>query len=102
MTVKDISRLLTIAAIALAIPLSAQATPDSAPPAAKRIGEANARAIALQVAPGTVVESDFEKEDGGWRYSFDIRQGDRIHEVGVDALTGKVVENSDEGTNDKD
>ena len=61
-----------------------------------------AEAIALREAPGTVVERDYEKEDGIWRYSFDIRQGERIHEVGVDANTGKIVESAFEAAGDKD
>ena len=61
-----------------------------------------AEAIALREAPGKVVERDYEKEDGTWRYSFDIRQGRRIHEVGVDANTGKIVESAFEAPGDKD
>jgi uncharacterized membrane protein YkoI len=40
-----------------------------------------------------------EKERGGsgLRYSFDIKNGKITHEVGVDAKTGKVLENSVEG-----
>lgn len=37
----------------------------------------------------------------GLRYSFDIRQGKVVHEVGVDAADGEVLENSDD-SNDKD
>ena len=72
-----------------------------AKPAAK-LTMKQAEAIALRTAPGTVVERDYEKEDGTWRYSFDIRQGKRIHEVGVDANTGKVVESAFEAAGDKD
>jgi uncharacterized membrane protein YkoI len=92
------------AALALplsALPLAAYAAPAQAAPAHK-IGMAKAKAIALKAAPGKIVESDFEKENGGWRYSFDIRQGKRIHEIGVDAYTGKIVENSYETAGDKD
>jgi uncharacterized membrane protein YkoI len=37
-----------------------------------------------------------EKEKGGsgLRYSFDIKNGSVVHEVGVDAKTGKILENS--------
>jgi len=55
---------------------------------------AQARSIALKAAPGHVADAEYEKEKGAWRYSFDIRQGKRIHEIGVDANTGKIVENS--------
>jgi hypothetical protein len=35
----------------------------------------------------------------GLRYSFDIRSGGSIQEVGVDAKTGRVLENAPEGKN---
>ena len=63
---------------------------------------AQARAIALRIAPGKIVDAEYEKEAGGWRYSFDIRQGNRIHEIGVNANNGRIVENKYEGLNDKD
>lgn len=55
---------------------------------------AQARQIALKVAPGKVVKSDYETEDGFWRYSFDIKQGRAIREIGVDARSGHIVENT--------
>ncbi|RYE94656.1 MAG: peptidase M4 [Oxalobacteraceae bacterium] len=72
-----------------------------AKPTAK-LSMAQARAIALKNAPGKVVESDYENEKGGWRYSFDIRQGRRIHEIGVDANSGRIVEDAYESAKDKD
>lgn len=80
---------------ALIMPLAAQAGPA-------KIGMARAKAIALRAAPGKIVESDYEKEKGGWRYSFDIRQGKRIHEIGVDAFSGRIVEDSYEKPGEKD
>lgn len=60
-----------------------------------------ARATALQAHPGKVADEELEKEDGGsgLRYSFDIRNGNTTQEVGVDAQTGKVLENKPEGNN---
>lgn len=57
-----------------------------------------ARAQALKLAPGTIKDAELEKEAGGsgLRYSFDIRTGGALHEVGIDAVTGKVLENSAE------
>lgn len=54
-----------------------------------------ARSIAVKAFPGKIVKSELEKEKGGsgLRYSFDIRHGNTTHEVGVDAQTGKVLEN---------
>ncbi len=60
---------------------------------------AEARVIALKAFPGTIVSEELEEEKGGsgLRYSFDIRGGRTMHEIGVDAKTGKVLENSDDG-----
>ncbi|MEW6561082.1 MAG: PepSY domain-containing protein [Pseudomonadota bacterium] len=61
-----------------------------------------ARAIALKTIPGaTITDQELEKEKGGsgLRYSFDLKVGQTEHEVGVDAQTGAVLENSVEGPN---
>ena len=57
---------------------------------------AEARAIALKAFPGKITDEELEKEKGGsgLRYSFDIKNGSVTHEVGVDAKTGKLLENS--------
>ena len=66
-----------------------------------KVGMTEARTIALKVHPGKIIDEELEKEDGGsgLRYSFDIRQGKVTQEVGVDAQTGKVLENAAEGPN---
>jgi hypothetical protein len=58
-----------------------------------------ARVIALKAHPGQITDQELEKEGGGsgLRYSFDIKSGGKTHEVGVDAKTGKVLENKAEG-----
>jgi uncharacterized membrane protein YkoI len=58
-----------------------------------------ARAIALQTRAGTITDEELEREKGGsgLRYSFDIKSGGAVYEVGVDAQTGKVLENKKEG-----
>ncbi len=60
-----------------------------------------ARRIALKAHPGKVTDQELEREPGGsgLRYSFDIRKGKVTQEVGVDAMTGKVLENKAEGPN---
>ena len=74
---------------------------QTAAPAAK-ITMAQARAIALKNAPGgKIVEAELEKEDGSWRYSFDIKQNGRVHEIGVDPQNGRIVENSWENAKDE-
>lgn len=61
-----------------------------------------AKAIALKTVPGgKITDMELEKEKGGsgLRYSFDIKISGKTHEVGVDAQTGKVLENIVEGKN---
>ena len=60
-----------------------------------------ARATALKTYPGKIVSQELEKESGGsgLRYSFVISQNAAKHEVGIDAKTGAVLENSVEGEN---
>ena len=59
---------------------------------------ADARATALKARPGKIVDQELEKEGGGsgLRYSFDIKSHGKTIEVGVDAMTGKVLENAAE------
>ena len=63
-----------------------------------------ARSIALKLIPGKIMKEELERERGGsgLRYSFDIRQGKKWREVGVDAKIGRVLENSAESPNPKD
>jgi uncharacterized membrane protein YkoI len=72
---------------------------ELAPQAKVSIGKA--RAIALKARHGTITDQELEKEGGGsgLRYSFDVKQGKTTYEVGVDAKTGKVLENKAEGAN---
>lgn len=62
-----------------------------------------ARAIALKAHPGKITDQELEKEKGGsgLRYSFDIKQHGKkgTQEVGIDAMTGAVLENKPEGKN---
>jgi uncharacterized membrane protein YkoI len=57
------------------------------------------RAAALKARPGIIVDQELEKEGGGsgLRYSFDVKSHGKTIEVGVDAVTGKVLENGAEG-----
>jgi uncharacterized membrane protein YkoI len=54
-----------------------------------------ARAIAQKARPGIFTDQVLDKEAGGsgLRYSFDILSAHKIYEVGVDAKTGKILEN---------
>lgn len=59
---------------------------------------AKARAVALKARPGRIVDQELEAEDGGsgLRYSFDIASHGKNIEVGIDAMTGAVLENGAE------
>ena len=58
-----------------------------------------ARTIALQARAGTITDEELEHEKGGsgLRYFFDVKSGGVTYEIGIDAQTGKVLENSKEG-----
>ena len=64
-----------------------------------RVGIIEARALALKAHPGRITDEELEREPGGTglRYSFDIKNGGSTQEVGVDAKTGRVLENAKEG-----
>ena len=64
-------------------------------PPKNRIPEAEARKIALETFNGEIKSSELEYENKHWVYSYDISDKDTplIHEVGIDALSGKVLEN---------
>lgn len=98
-------RILITSTIALA--LGAAAAQAAAPAAyvghelaaQAKIGLEQAQAIALKARPGAITDRELEKEAGGsgLRWSFDIKAGGKTFEVGVDAGTGKVLENKAEG-----
>ena len=94
------------AAVTLFIALAAGAAPGLATAKSHKakISLTQARAIALKAYPGKIMKEELEHERGGsgLRYSFDMRKGKQWREVGVDAMTGRVLENSREGANPKD
>ena len=85
--------------IALSFAASAQAYPGQKLENQAKITMDQATRIALKVQPGKVTSRELEHESGGsgLRYSFDIKQGNVTHEVGIDAKTGAVLEDSVEG-----
>lgn len=91
----------SIAAMLLAGAFSAQAYTGETLSKHVKVTMTEARVIALKAHPGKITDEELEKEGGGsgLRYSFDIREGKITHEVGVDAQTGKVLENKAEGPN---
>ena len=59
-----------------------------------KVSRADAEKIALAKEPGTIKEGELEKEHGKVIYSFDIQTSNGVHEVNIDAVTGKVIEDS--------
>jgi uncharacterized membrane protein YkoI len=57
-----------------------------------------ALATAQKARPGAITDRELEHERGGsgLRYSFDIKASGHNYEVGVDAMTGVVLENGPE------
>ena len=98
------NKLITIVAAASVAVLSFGASAASSAALAKqaKVSMTQAREIALKTQQGKIVKEELEKEKGGsgLRYSFDISDGKVTHEVGVDAKTGKVLENSIDNGND--
>jgi uncharacterized membrane protein YkoI len=84
--------------------MSAQAQGGDKLQAQAKLSIEEARSIALKLVPGEIKKEELERERGGsgLRYSFDIRQGKKWREVGVDAKTGRILENSAESANPKD
>ncbi len=94
---------LACAAAAKSLPTSATSPAFSGHQYASiaRVALARARTIALKARPGVITDQELEKEGGGTglRYSFDVKaQSGVTYEVGVDARTGKVLENAKEGS----
>ena len=90
----------TLAASLVALPALAAASyaGEKLAPQAK-VSLAEAQTIALKAHPGQITDRELEKEAGGsgLRWSFDIKSKGATFEVGVDARTGKVLENKAEG-----
>lgn len=57
--------------------------------------------VAKAVPGGRITDRELEKENGGsgLRYSFDVATHGKTMEVGVNAMTGKLLEDSVEGPN---
>jgi uncharacterized membrane protein YkoI len=68
---------------------------------AAHVNLATARASALAARPGRITDQELEKERGGsgLRYSFDIVDHGKTYEVGIDAKSGRILENKAEGKN---
>jgi uncharacterized membrane protein YkoI len=90
-----------VAALAfLLVASNALAFPGGQYLAQARLPLDQARRLALKTYPGEIISEELERESGGsgLRYSFVIRHNRAKREVGIDAKTGKVLENSPEET----
>ena len=58
------------------------------------LSEQEAQRFANRAAPGEVIDSELESEDGVMVYEFEIQQGDVVREIEVDAHTGAILENA--------
>ncbi|MEO5809608.1 MAG: PepSY domain-containing protein [Sphingomicrobium sp.] len=99
-------KLITVTAVALMFATGAGAAAGKTFVGAKllpsaKVSLAQARKTALAAHPGVITDQELEKEGGGTglRYSFDIKGKGKTFEVGVDARTGKLLENKAEGPN---
>lgn len=72
------------------------------------LSEQEAQRFAMWAAPGEVIDSELEYEDGVLVYEFEMQQGDVVREVEVDANTGAILEkaiangDADEGEDAED
>jgi len=94
-----VMRSVAVVLTAMLLGAAANAYPGEKYASEAKITLEQAKAIALKTQAGVVTAGELEREPGGsgLRYSFDITTGQVTHEVGVDAKTGAVLENSIEG-----
>jgi hypothetical protein len=61
-----------------------------------RVSLLTARQLAQRARPGIIISQALEREPGGsgLRYSFDIKSGPRVYEVGIDARNGRVLQDN--------
>ena len=97
----NVTRTLLIAAAAVVVPMSVFAYTGQQLEKTVKVSSAQAKAIALKREPGKIVDIELEKEQGGTgsRYSITIVVKGVQREVGVDANTGTILEDSVEGEN---
>ena len=92
---KSVVSLIAIAGTALALSCIgfAQEQPlTKEDKASVKITMSAAKKIALDKHPGKVTTGELEKEAGVLQYSFDIRTSGGMREVGINAITGEIVE----------
>jgi len=98
---KGIKRIATAFVLIAAVTAPAWAYAGSQYAGQAKVSLTQARGIAVKAYPGKIISQELEKEKGGsgLRYSFVIQHGAIKHEVGVDAASGKVLQNMPENAN---
>ncbi len=93
--------LLVVAAIATAASPALAYTGQSLENGAKVSMRQAEKTVKAAIPHGRITDRELEREGGGsgLRYSFDVKTRGKTREVGVDAMTGKLLENSVEGAN---
>jgi len=76
--------------VVLALSAFCAATPSQSP----QLSMKQAKRVALARQSGQIESAELEKEHGRLIYSFDIESNHKVHEVNVDASTGKIVEDT--------
>jgi uncharacterized membrane protein YkoI len=77
---------------------SACSTTDNNPETAQTISERRATEIALaKLKGGVVTNSHVDENEGANKYEVNILKGEKIYEVDVDSLTGKILEINQSG-----
>lgn len=92
---KNILKIFILASVFSGFAMAAQ-------PPKNIISKQAAEQIAMKMVPGTLKSSELEFEKKQWVYSFDILGGDnQIHEILINAKSGKIVENKIESGTDE-
>ena len=96
---KILGSIVSLAALSLIFATGASAYTGEKLARGAHVTMEEATTIALKARPGRITDKELEKEKGGsgLRYSFDVTSADGKYEVGVDAMSGKVLENGREG-----
>ena len=86
-------------AILAAAPMAAFAYSGQELASGAQVSIDQARTIALKTISGEIIDEELETEEGGsgLRYTFNIKRGSVTYEIGVDARSGAVIENSTDG-----
>lgn len=85
--------------VVLGLALNLSALPQDSK--ATKVSMADARKTALASSNGKIKSEELEKEKGKQIYSFDIEMADGLHEVNVDAATGKLIDDKIENAADE-